>query len=58
MTSTRPGQQVVFLLQRTGLAISKGRVIFGYGGNDGDCGNYHGWVTSVPESRTRRDRPL
>jgi PQQ-like domain len=45
-----PGQQTVYLLQRTALALSAGRVIFGYGGNDGDCGSYHGWITSVPES--------
>jgi outer membrane protein assembly factor BamB len=38
------------LLQRTGLTIDGGRVVFGYGGNFGDCGSYHGWVVSVPES--------
>jgi hypothetical protein len=25
-------------------------VVFGFGGNFGDCSSYHGWVTSVPES--------
>ncbi|HEV3212404.1 MAG TPA: hypothetical protein VGZ03_03305 [Acidimicrobiales bacterium] len=45
-----PGQQAVYLLQRTALAIDAGRVIFGFGGNDGDCGSYHGWVISVPEA--------
>ena len=25
-------------------------MIFGFGGNAGDCGGYHGWVISVPES--------
>ena len=26
-----------------------GRVIIGFGGNDGDCGDYHGLVVSAPE---------
>ena len=37
------------LLQRTGLTLDAGRVVFGYGGNYGDCSRYHGWVVSVPE---------
>ena len=37
------------LLQRTGLALSAGRVIFGFGGNDGDCSTYRGWVVAVGE---------
>jgi outer membrane protein assembly factor BamB len=45
-----PGQQVIYLLQRPGLAIASGRVIIGFGGNGGDCGTYHGWVVSVPET--------
>ena len=45
-----PGQQVIYLLQRASLAIAKGRVVFGFGGNGGDCGTYHGWVVSVPET--------
>jgi outer membrane protein assembly factor BamB len=49
-----PGQQLLFLLQRPALAITKGRVIVGFGGNDGDCGNYHGWVESIAESGTSR----
>ena len=24
-------------------------MVFGYGGNDGDCSTYSGWVVSVPE---------
>ena len=24
-------------------------MVFGYGGNDGDCSTYSGWVASVPE---------
>lgn len=38
------------ILQRTGLNLDDGNVVFGYGGNDGDCSSYHGWVVSVPEA--------
>jgi outer membrane protein assembly factor BamB len=38
-----------FELQRASLALTDGRVIIGFGGNDGDCGNYHGLVVSAPE---------
>jgi polyvinyl alcohol dehydrogenase (cytochrome) len=38
------------LLQRTGLTLDAGHVVFGYGGNFGDCSTYHGWVVSVPET--------
>ncbi len=37
------------LLQRTGLNLDDGNVVFGYGGNSGDCPPYHGWIVSVPE---------
>jgi outer membrane protein assembly factor BamB len=47
-----PGQNVLYLLQRVSLALDDGRVIFGFGGNAGDCGDYHGWVESVPEVGT------
>lgn len=36
-------------LQRESLALDAGKVIIGYGGNDSDCGNYHGWLVAVPE---------
>ncbi len=36
-------------LQRTGLALDNGNVVAGFGGNAGDCGNYHGWVVAIPE---------
>ena len=32
-----PGQNQADILQRTGLNLSNGNVVFGYGGNDGDC---------------------
>ena len=44
-----PGQGPAAILQRTGLNLSNGNVVFGYGGNDGDCSTYSGWVVSVPE---------
>ncbi|HEV7462064.1 MAG TPA: PQQ-binding-like beta-propeller repeat protein [Solirubrobacteraceae bacterium] len=34
--------------QRGALALANGRVYVPYGGLFGDCGNYHGWVVSVP----------
>ena len=43
------GQPTAAILQRTGLNLSDGHVVFGYGGNDGDCSTYSGWVVSVPE---------
>ena len=36
-------------LQRTSLALTDGRVVIGFGGNSGDCGDYHGLVVSAPE---------
>jgi PQQ-like domain len=44
-----PGQPPAAILQRTGLNLSNGNVVFGYGGNDGDCSTYSGWVASAPE---------
>jgi len=44
-----PGQSPAAILQRTGLNLSGGNVVFGYGGNDGDCSTYSGWIVSVPE---------
>ncbi len=43
------GSTPAALLQRTGLTLDAGRVVFGYGGNYGDCSTYHGWVISAPE---------
>ena len=37
-------------LQRVALTLDSGRVVFGFGGNYGDCSTYHGWVVSVPEA--------
>ncbi|HTR88615.1 MAG TPA: PQQ-binding-like beta-propeller repeat protein, partial [Solirubrobacteraceae bacterium] len=37
------------LLERTGLNLDGGRIVFGMGGNDGDCGEYRGTVVAAPE---------
>ena len=36
-------------LQRASLALDDGSVIAGFGGNYGDCSDYHGLVVSAPE---------
>jgi hypothetical protein len=46
---TLPGSDQLAQLQRTGLALDNGNVIAGFGGNSGDCGTYHGWITGIPE---------
>jgi polyvinyl alcohol dehydrogenase (cytochrome) len=43
-----PGADPKALLQRTALNLDKGEVIFGYGGNDGDCSDYRGAVVAAP----------
>lgn len=45
-----PGSFPPAQLQRTGLNLSNGNVVFGFGGNFGDCSTYHGWVVGVPEN--------
>jgi outer membrane protein assembly factor BamB len=45
-----PGQSPVYLLQRTGLTLDDGHVVFGFGGNADMCGFYRGRLVSVPES--------
>jgi polyvinyl alcohol dehydrogenase (cytochrome) len=43
------GASPAALLQRTGLTLDEGRVVFGMGGNYGDCATYRGRVFAVPE---------
>ena len=43
------GADPAALLQRTGLTIDDGRVVFAMGGNYGDCASYRGRVIAVPE---------
>jgi PQQ-like domain len=44
-----PGSSPANLLQRPGLNLNGSSVVFGFGGNAGDCLPYHGWIVSVPE---------
>src|SRR6202047_2046533 len=44
------GVDTAALLQRTGLTLDAGQVVFGFGGNDGDCASYRGRVAAVPET--------
>jgi outer membrane protein assembly factor BamB len=46
------GGSPVSQLQRPGLALDGGRVLIGYGGNDGDCATYWGWLVSAPTDGT------
>jgi outer membrane protein assembly factor BamB len=45
-----PGVNPKTILQRTALNLDGASVVFGFGGNDGDCSVYRGAVVSVPES--------
>jgi outer membrane protein assembly factor BamB len=36
--------------QRGALLLQAGVLYIPYGGHDGDCGNYHGWVVAIPVS--------
>jgi outer membrane protein assembly factor BamB len=44
------GANTAALLQRTGLTLDDGRVIFGMAGNFGDCSSYKGRVFAAPEN--------
>ncbi len=44
-----PGTDPAAQLQRASLALDEGSVIAGFGGNAGDCSDYHGLVVSAPE---------
>ena len=48
-----PGTNTAALLQRTGLTLDDGRVVFGMGGNFGDCASYRGRVIAAPENGGR-----
>ena len=43
-----PGADPTVHQQRSALTLANGRVYVPYGGLDGDCGDYHGWVVSAP----------
>ena len=44
------GANTAALLQRTGLTLDDDRVVFGMGGNFGDCSAYKGRVIAAPET--------
>ena len=46
----QPGWTAPAELQRTGLGLDNGKVLVGFGGNYGDCGNYNGYLMGVPTS--------
>ena len=48
-TNVNPGADfdVMTQGQRPALALANGNVYVGYGGRDGDCGIYHGWVVAA-----------
>jgi outer membrane protein assembly factor BamB len=48
-----PGQDPAAILQRTGLTLTAGKVVFGFGGNYGDCSTYRGRLVAVPEAGGR-----
>lgn len=48
-----PGQDPAAILQRTGLTLTAGKVVFGFGGNFGDCSTYRGRLVAVPEAGGR-----
>ncbi len=46
----QPSRNRTSLLQRTGLTLDDGRVVFGIGGNFGDCSACKGRVIAAPEN--------
>jgi IPT/TIG domain/PQQ-like domain len=43
-----PGSEPKTLLQRTALNLDGNEIVFGFGGNAGDCGTYRGAVVAAP----------
>ena len=43
----QPASPNPYLLQRVALAEVDNQIVIGFGGNDGDCGDYHGWLVST-----------
>ncbi|MDR3079408.1 MAG: PQQ-like beta-propeller repeat protein, partial [Streptomyces sp.] len=54
-----PGESPLFEQQRGALKLANGRVYIPFGGLDGDCGSYHGWLigASVGQSAMVTFRP-
>jgi hypothetical protein len=49
---TPPAMNVLDQQQRAALVIDQGRVYAGFGGFNGDCGRYHGWIVGAAEDGT------
>lgn len=47
---TPPGMNANDQQQRSALAVSRSNVVVAWGGLDGDCGTYHGYVETASES--------
>ena len=47
-----PGFDVTTQQQRSALSLANGMVYIPYGGLDGDCGQYYGWVVGIPANGT------
>jgi outer membrane protein assembly factor BamB len=47
-----PGDIPLNQLQRESLTLDQGRVLVGFGGNDGDCAQYRGYLVSAPANNT------
>jgi outer membrane protein assembly factor BamB len=47
-----PGFVVTAQQQRSALSLANGMVYVPYGGLDGDCGEYHGWVVGLAANGT------
>jgi len=48
----QPASPNPYLLQRVALAEVNSQIVIGFGGNAGDCGNYHGWLESTAADNT------
>lgn len=51
---TPPGMNTNNEQQRSALAVSRGNVVVTWGGLDGDCGDYHGYVETASEATGAR----
>jgi outer membrane protein assembly factor BamB len=51
-TAGASGGSAAQQLQRAALTLDGSEIVIGYGGNDGDCGTYWGWLVAASESGT------
>jgi outer membrane protein assembly factor BamB len=50
--SVEPPSNPLNQLQRESLTLDHGRVLIGFGGNDGDCAQYKGFLVSAPSDNS------